>query len=445
MQLKRSKSIRQQLSIATSSLLVAAPLQAAAAAQAGGSEFENIQIELSQLYYSEDERVNVYKSQALVENELNEDNLLRVNFVYDTMSGSSPNGRIYTDNSDASGSVAVTTASGFSFSTANNGAAVSQRAWVTPFSDTRTALSVEWESSLSRLVRSIITGGASYENDYDSYGTSGTLVWDFNQRRSTLTTGIGFSNDTIRPASGNIPEGLGELWCGTDPIDLAWLSSCDDKNQQVFQPANKRVVDYLVGLTQVWNRDTLFQINYSRSSESGYLTDPYKQVSVIDPSFNNKEYAVLYEKRPDIRSIQSVYLKAVNAASKTTTSYLSYRYFWDDWDVQAHTLDWKLRFDVGKRSYFQPHIRANYQTAAFFSKASIAVNDEEFTDKPEYVSADHRLSEQTTITAGLKYGRTLGKEGKFGIRLEQMRQNYTGSILPNMKAWIVQVLLSNRF
>ena len=120
MQLKQTKSIRQQLTAATSTLLVAAPLQATAALGLGVEETEDITVELSRLYYSEEDRVTVNKSQALITNEYSDDTFFRVNIIYDTMSGSSPNGRIYKPSSGAeSSTVAVTTASGFSFNAAN--------------------------------------------------------------------------------------------------------------------------------------------------------------------------------------------------------------------------------------------------------------------------------------------------------------------------------------
>jgi len=443
MQLKHPKSIRRQLTIATSSLLVAAPLQSTAV-ETSADQMDDITVEISRLYYSEDDRVTVNKTQTLITNELSEDNRIKVNVTYDTMSGASPNGRIYTGGGDASGTVAVTTASGFSFNAANNASSASKKTWQTPFSDNRIAANAEWETSLTRLSKAVLSGGASFENDYESYNTSGRLLWDFNQRRTTLTGGVGYNSDTVKPAAG-VPEGLGELWCGTIAIDLDWLSSCADHDQVFFKPANKTVLDYFFGITQVWNRNTLFQVNYSQSTESGYLTDPYKQISVVDPAFGNQELAILYEKRPDSRSTQSLFFKAVNVMSKKTTAYLSYRYFWDDWEIQAHTAGARFRFNLGSKSYIQPHFRVSYQTAASFSSSYISVDDSGFATEPQYISADHRLSEQGTVTAGIKYGRKLGKFGKFGARVEQMQHKYSNNILPDMKAWIVQFLLSMRF
>ncbi len=46
---------------------------------------------------------------------------------------------------------------------------------------------------------------------------------------------------------------------------------------------SKDVLDLVLGVTQVINRNLLVQLNYSFSSADGYLNDPYKIVSLVDP------------------------------------------------------------------------------------------------------------------------------------------------------------------
>jgi len=452
MQLKKSKSIRQKLALATSTLLVAAPVHSNAAE---ATQAEKTDIDISGLYYSEtdevSERVTVNKTQAVITNQLSEESKVKIGFIYDTMSGATPNGRIAHDgrifvgSNNQGGGVTVTTASGFSFNTANSSGSsdVQIVPWKTDFSDNRLAGNFDWEYALNNTMKSTVGFGASFENDYDSYAASGKVDWDINQRRTTLSAGLSYNNDTVKPANG-IPEGLGVLNCASDVIDLEWLK-CGEK-ALFYKPAEKIVLNYFLGITQVWNRRTLVQANYSLGDESGYLTDPYKQLSVLLPDdVGGEEVAILYERRPDERETQSLYFKIVHLPTDKHTAYLSYRYFWDNWDITAHTADARFRLDINPKSYLQPHFRVSYQTAAFFADQKIQVGDSKYAEKPDYFSADHRVNEQGTVTAGLKYGRKLGKTGDFGVRVEQMRQYYKGNLLPDMKAWIVQVLLSMRY
>ena len=46
---------------------------------------------------------------------------------------------------------------------------------------------------------------------------------------------------------------------------------------------SKDVLDLLLGFTQVLDRTTVLRVNYSYSDSSGYLNDPYKILSVVDP------------------------------------------------------------------------------------------------------------------------------------------------------------------
>ena len=99
-------------------------------------------------------------------------------------------------------------------------------------------------------------------------------------------------------------------------------------------------MDILLGVTQVLDRKSLLQVNYTLSSNNGYMTDPYKILSVVDSNtgliINTDPY--LYENRPDSRLSQSLYAKYVHQFNEDVI-YLSYRYFWDDWDITAHTID----------------------------------------------------------------------------------------------------------
>jgi hypothetical protein len=44
----------------------------------------------------------------------------------------------------------------------------------------------------------------------------------------------------------------------------------------------KDIIDVVIGVTQVVSRKMLVQLNYSFSNSSGYLTDPYKILSLVD-------------------------------------------------------------------------------------------------------------------------------------------------------------------
>src|SRR6185295_17076905 len=107
---------------------------------------------------------------------------------------------------------------------------------------------------------------------------------------------------------------------------------------------DKKVLDVLLGVTQVLGRHSLLRVNYSYSDSSGYLTDPYKILSVVDPvtgeplsrtpppGVSGPSGIFLFEGRPDSRRRQSLYSELRQDFSGKVLQ-LSYRYSTDDWEI----------------------------------------------------------------------------------------------------------------
>ena len=123
--------------------------------------------------------------------------------------------------------------------------------------------------------------------------------------------------------------------------------------------ANKRgdqakdVTDFLIGVTQVLNRHTIVQFNYSLSQSDGYLTDPYKVLSVVDPVTGNPVPArraaalPLSVREPPRRSRQAECVALVKRDFDGDVLDASYRYMTDDWGVDSHTLELRYRWSFG--------------------------------------------------------------------------------------------------
>jgi hypothetical protein len=184
-------------------------------------------------------------------------------------------------------------------------------------------------------------------------------------------------------------------------------------------------------VTQVLNRHTIVQLNYSLSQADGYLTDPYKVLSVVDPLTGDPVlgpsgsglYRYLYESRPETREKQSVFalLKRDLRGDVLETSY---RYMTDDWGVDSHTVELRYRWSFGTGSYLQPHVRFYQQAAADFYR-TVLFNG---APLPTFVTADHRLGEFDGLTLGVKYGRATAGGAEWSTRVEYYTQ--TGSPSP---------------
>ncbi len=433
-------NIKGKMSMAACALLQVASHQAQAA--------QDWTVDAATLFYSEsDNRVSVFEPALHASTNFSEDQKLDVNVVFDSLTGATPNGAHATNSSQT-----FTSASGNKSYTAKPG----QTPLDNSFQDVRFAGSANYTTALDRLTRITWGGSLSAESDYLSVGGSATLAKDFNNKNTTLTAGLALSNDTLEP-SGGVPKQLQPM-----PFTSSNSGGGEGEGEEGGgggESATKLTTDMIVGLTQVLNRKTLLQINYSLGRSSGYLNDPSKIISVIDPKTrlpassgffktpvtNNLPY--LYENRPDTRQRQSVYVKAVRHLTQDVINF-SYRYYWDDWDIVSHTFDLKYRYQMDG-AYLQPHIRLYDQTAASFKRHDLLlgrdVNASTGAVAVQYASNDYRLADSRTVTMGLKYGEDVGKDQKFSVRAEWMNQtiNEPGVLqaekTPGLKAIILQV------
>jgi hypothetical protein len=406
MQLKnhRSKSLRQ----------IGTPLAAATCALLGqgvpgkveAQELMPWDIDASLLIYSEsDGRVRDTSLNARARKEIREEKWLDLTLAIDSLTGASP-----------SGAVPAGTVQTFTNPSGNAQYAIGAGAQAldSSFLDTRTALSASWQTPIKRLSLLSVGMTLSDEYDYTHTGVNASLARDFNNRNTTLSFGLALANDSIDPVGGS-------------PVPLAPMLGLGNTSNK-RGGGSKDVTDFLLGVTQVLNRRTIVQLNYSLSESDGYLTDPYKILSVVDPVTGNPVAGpagsglnrYLYESRPNTREKQSLYglLKRDFDGNVLETSY---RYLTDDWDVVSHTFEVRYRWSLGDDRYLQPHVRFYRQTAADFYRTVLF----DGRPLPAYATADHRLGEFDGLTVGLKYGHATARGGEWSARVEYYTQTGT--------------------
>ena len=391
MQLKRKspRSVRGQLALATCSLL-------AGTAQAADTLDTSWKLDSALLYYSEKDRVHVTEPAAFMKKALADDEFLTVRVVLDSMSGASPNGATISDKPQT-----FTSPSGNSVDTIAAGKFPTRS-----FTDTRYAIGADWENPLGRMTRNTLTGNLSTETDYGSVGVSDTLTRDFNNRLTTLSVGLGANSDSVNPVGGT-PTALSVVPTPPSPVVSTGASN------------SKTSVDALVGITQVLTPRTLTQLNFTHTNESGYLTDPYKLLSVVDP-VTGGTLSYVFEKRPTTRSSNAIFWSLAYHLPHDVVHF-SYRYFSDDWGIQAQTAELRYRFELGSGSYLEPHLRYYTQSAADFYRHSLVSGQ----PLPVNASADYRLAEMQGNTIGLKFGMPMGKGSEWGVRIERMVETGT--------------------
>ena len=436
---KNEKSnIKAALTIATAALLGTSPLTQADTVTTSVDE-SSWEFDSAMLFYSEADRVSAGEAIFNATKTFANDEVLNLKLTVDALTGASANGAVAQPNVQT-------------FTRPSGNGQYTIAAGDTPlddtFQDTRVQLNGQWTQPIAPNYTASAGLHISKEYDYLSLGVNGNLAYDFNRKNSTFSAGFSYFQDTFTP-EGGVPTPLGSMLIGNSGLPT-WKD--DFAATRIDSEDTKTTTDILLGFTQVINRRMITQFNYSYSVVDGYLTDPFKVISVVNGA-SGLTQDNLFESRPDSRVKQSIYAQSIYHFDSTVLD-VSYRYMWDDWEIDSHTIDTRFRIPLGDafgtESYIQPHFRIYQQSAVEFYKPFLIDGD----PLPEYASADYRIGEMTTYTVGLKYGLLVNNGHELSFRLEYYRQTPTDAgfeepgalkdvdLYPTIDAIIAQVTYS---
>ncbi len=199
-----------------------------------------------------------------------------------------------------------------------------------------------------------LAAGYSRENDYRAVYGSYSGKKEAEDALSAINWGFSYSDDEINP---------------TDAVEFGRIESASRDSKSAS-----------LGMSQVLNRNAVLQVGATVTHQTGFLSDPYKLVLVGQQ--------ILPDQRPDERTQFAVsgryrhYIEKGRAALR-----LDYRYFFDSWEVQAHTLELAYVQPLGDAWELTPSLRYHAQQAAEFYAPY-------FRQAPqyEYWSSDYRLA-----------------------------------------------------
>ncbi len=452
MQLKKpAGSLRLGLMAASCALLASTAARGADAPEATDNAGP-WQVDIGLLTYKENEgRVHTFEPVVNLKRDYGDEHILSLGFAYDSLSGGSPNGAIPaksriqtfatpsgTSLTPGAGPTTYTSPSGNTYTTLAKITLYTIQPGALPldpnFHDRRIAVDGGWSQPFGANSHVSVGGHLSNELDFTSVGGNAGVSRDFNEKNTTVSFGVNAEIDSIKPVGGT-PVGRS---------DYALLLKTGNKS--------KHVLGGLFGVTQVMNRRWVTQLNYSYDRSQGYLTDPYKIVSIVDTTGNlvsvlssvaGSPYR--FENRPENRVRQSVYFGNKIAVGGEVLD-LSLRRGKDDWGMTSSTADGRMRFDLGNDWYLEPHARWYHQGKADFYRLYLNSTDV----LPAYLSADPRLAAFTATTFGFKVGVNFGENREVSLRIEQYQQkaadrystlaNLQGLDLnPQLKSVIVQL------
>jgi hypothetical protein len=202
--------------------------------------------------------------------------------------------------------------------------------------------------------RHSLGAGYSTEDDYDAVFASYSGERDSRTGATTWSWGLSVSDDRLSPTDAEI---FGRV-----------------------MHAKRDSLSASVGVTRVVNRNAVIQSGLSVTRQTGYLSDPYKEVWIAAD--------VLFDRRPDERQ-QFAWTTRFRQFFERSDGALhaDYRYYRDDWEISAHTLKLSWHQPFAERWTLAPAVRYHSQHAAEFYAPAFFT-----TPRNGYWSSDYRLA-----------------------------------------------------
>ena len=363
------KRISQSLSSATCALL-----------GSGAAVAEPWDIDIGIMNYVEQDRNSGIEVLIDAGRQLNDGDRFTLGLQLDTLTGATPNGATVSN-------VAQT----FTQSSGSDSYRVS--AGELPADDThmdtRLALEAGYSDQYSPDLIINYDGHVSMEFDYLSFGFANSFQIDFDRHNTSLLLAYSGEYNRVHPV-------------GSTPTPLALMTPPDTFQNRGKGAKTRKAAEGSIGVTQVIDRQSLFQLRLTHSHFSGYLNDPYKILSIIDDESTASPGSTIeyrFENRPDSRDLDTLYFAYKRDISHAIVD-LSLRYSEDDWGINASTVDLRYRHRLNAGAYIQPHLRFYSQSEATFFRHSLRAS----AGLPEFASADTRLAAFDAITLGIEYG-----------------------------------------
>jgi hypothetical protein len=270
-----------------------------------------------------------------------------------------------------------------------------------------------------QLQRFLSLGGDfkySTESDYRSiyFGGHGSL--DLAQKNFVLTGGLGISADRVSAAAAQGPS-------------MPTINCTPNDATSAATDCSLTVTNGFVSASQILSRDALVAVTYDLGYLSGFQANPYRLVVTND--------GFAPETHPETRTRQDIAVSGRYYVRDTQTTLIAaYRYYWDDWDIHAHTPELRVVQQAGESIDASIRYRYYKQTASYFyadryTSTDVSKNDPKYRD---FMTDDPKMSAFTGHTIQAKLG-ILGQAF-------QLHGDWAGARFEGILEYIIQ---NNRF
>ncbi|MEE9492265.1 MAG: DUF3570 domain-containing protein [Gammaproteobacteria bacterium] len=154
---------------------------------------------------------------------------------------------------------------------------------------------------------------------------------------------------------------------------------------------------YQLNISQVLTKDMILAINFENVTEEGFLNNPYRSVRYDNGSGGDEFQSELY---PGTRTSNAIAARLKYYLPYRAALGAGYRYFRDDWEIEAHTLE--LNYTHPLKQHWTLDLQYRYYTQ---SEAEFYSDLFPFRDAQNFLARDKELSQfdNHSIGFGISY------------------------------------------
>ncbi len=302
----------------------------------------------------------------------------------------------------------------------------------------------------------IVSANLSFatEYDYSSFGVGAGYARLFNQKNTEIGISANVYLDTWNPQypteiktyieeDGNLNGGF---FNGVNILD-SYGVPIDKNGTVVWQPINNTLItdrgrntfSFSLSFSQIISKRLQIAIFSDIVIQQGWLANPMQRVYFADrdnyyigvgtsiPVYETPENKDVFQLADDIERLPDKRFKIPIGARLNlyVTDFLTvrtyYRYYFDDWGINSHTVNIELPVKIGSKFTFYPTFRYYDQTAADYFAPF-----EQHLSTEKYYTSDYDLSKFSSkqYGFGIRYSDLLSGSHDGLIILKNMTLNY---------------------
>jgi hypothetical protein len=246
----------------------------------------------------------------------------------------------------------------------------------------------------------VVTTASPYKETRREYGVG----LDYVVRDSLISVSTTSSKEPDYTADAVSIDVSQEVFGGMTTVALGYTRGADkvgQKGEGFFDEAKHW--RYRLGLTQILTPRWLATANVEAVSDAGFLGSPYRAARVFG--------AAVPERNPRTRSSRAVQFRVIGEIGSRSAVRGEYRYFWDNWDIRAHTAQAGYSRYFGDIWLTDAYFRYYKQSKALFYSDNA-------TAETTYISRNRQLSTFDSVALGAKVSYTAARvTGKYEVKL----------------------------